>query len=381
MLPNSKEARRRTMESREMSQEQLVGDPDALGEQLVEELRTICRRADLPSRSQASLEAWCVNKGAVRLAEIMDPDHWAACVAETGLRTFEAERLMKELTQQQQEALDTASPPTSSFWDRQTCGRPRRVILVRHGESEANVDRSLTQRVPDHAVHLTRKGREQALEAGRMLKSVIGDGGVKFIISPYTRTIETFNGIQQAWGGEKLRVREDVRIRELEFGNYDGANMQEFHKEKLSFGAFYYRFPSGESPADAYDRASIFLETLYRSWEDNTSENNVIVSHGAMILVLIMRFFRMPVQAYDELGPLKNGELLVLEREPDNPKFEIAFTWAPGEEKNCDGLRKKEALDHPLWDGNPNAPLIRSFADRSRGPGPTDVNFRRSSSY
>ena len=53
--------------------------------------------------------------------------------------------------------------------------KPKRIILIRHGESEANVDRYLFGQVPDYTIELTQKGREQALEAGRKLKGIVGD--------------------------------------------------------------------------------------------------------------------------------------------------------------------------------------------------------------
>ena len=40
--------------------------------------------------------------------------------------------------------------------------RPRRIILIRHGESEGNVDSTVYSRTPDHAVELTSKGIKQA---------------------------------------------------------------------------------------------------------------------------------------------------------------------------------------------------------------------------
>ena len=45
--------------------------------------------------------------------------------------------------------------------------KPKRIILIRHGESEANVNPHLFASVPDYAIELTEKGREQALNAGK----------------------------------------------------------------------------------------------------------------------------------------------------------------------------------------------------------------------
>lgn len=38
--------------------------------------------------------------------------------------------------------------------------RPKRIVLVRHGESQGNVDDAIYETVPDHALSLTPKGIE-----------------------------------------------------------------------------------------------------------------------------------------------------------------------------------------------------------------------------
>jgi len=255
---------------------------------------------------------------------------------------------------------------SSCFWQGQ-CNRPLRLIFIRHGESEANVDREITKTVPDHLLHLTTKGRQQALEAGERLRGIIGEESTRFVVSPYTRTRETLNGVLQAFGPDRageFQIQEDVRMREQEFGNLDSPDMPKLHREKKEFGAFYYRFPSGESAADCYDRASLFLETMYRAWERNEAKNQVVVSHGMMILVTLMRFLRMEVDVYEDLEPLKNCEFVVLERPADDPLYSIAFAWPAGEEKHMGDLRTKptqgEKLHRELWNGDPAAPLLSS---------------------
>lgn len=48
--------------------------------------------------------------------------------------------------------------------------RPRRIVLVRHGESIGNVDDTVYEREPDHALALTDRGRAQAEETGKKRK-------------------------------------------------------------------------------------------------------------------------------------------------------------------------------------------------------------------
>lgn len=253
----------------------------------------------------------------------------------------------------------------STWWNAQTNGRPLRVVFVRHGESEGNVNRNITVKVPDHMLHLTAKGRTQALDAGVRLKSLVEEESIRFTVSPYVRALETVNGILRAWGERAvdIPVREDVRIREQEYGNFDSPFLSEFHKEKRKFGVLYYRFPEGESIADCYDRASLFCESLYRSWGDNTFRNHVIVGHGTMILVTLMRLLRLPISEFENLDSLKNCEFVALERPPDDGKYHISFTWASGEDQDQRGLRRKVKPGHheiEIWDGNPDAPLLES---------------------
>ena len=85
---------------------------------------------------------------------------------------------------------------------------PSKLILIRHGQSEGNVDESLYATKPDNAMGLTKLGWEMARMAGKILRGddkekknglLPPDESVHFIVSPYVRTVETFHGIASAW--------------------------------------------------------------------------------------------------------------------------------------------------------------------------------------
>lgn len=77
---------------------------------------------------------------------------------------------------------------------------PSKLVLVRHGQSEGNVDELLYSTRPDNAMRLTELGWEMARMAGRALREELPRGEtVHFIVSPYARTVETFHGIVSAW--------------------------------------------------------------------------------------------------------------------------------------------------------------------------------------
>src|ERR687889_712030 len=65
--------------------------------------------------------------------------------------------------------------------------RPRRIVLVRHGESTGNVDDTVYEREPDHALALTERGWQQAEETGKRLREVFGRERVSVYVSPCRR--------------------------------------------------------------------------------------------------------------------------------------------------------------------------------------------------
>lgn len=97
--------------------------------------------------------------------------------------------------------------------------RPKRIILIRHGESQGNQDSTIYSTVPDHAIGLTEHGREQARTCGVELKKIIGTNEtIICFVSPFRRSKETCELMCQEFPDEKvLKIREDPRIREQEW--------------------------------------------------------------------------------------------------------------------------------------------------------------------
>uniref|UniRef100_A0A7S2UN69 Uncharacterized protein n=1 Tax=Attheya septentrionalis TaxID=420275 RepID=A0A7S2UN69_9STRA len=213
---------------------------------------------------------------------------------------------------------------------------PSKLVMIRHGQSEGNVNETLYATKPDNAMRLTKLGWDQAHMAGKALRESLGGESVHFIVSPYVRTVETFHGLVsawcdpsdfvhirdydqrlKAWYGRLLEMgvtwHEDPRIREQDFGNYqDPVTIKKCKRERHKFGVFYYRFPHGESASDVFDRVSTFLDSLWRSFDSQRSKNYVLVTHGISIRVLLARYFRYSIDQFNMLANPKNGEMVFL---------------------------------------------------------------------
>ena len=96
---------------------------------------------------------------------------------------------------------------------------PNRIILVRHGLSEGNLDASMFSTKPDALHGLAPFGFEQATETGVKLRELIGDEPVQFITSSYKRTRQTLDCILESFDRRMYsEILEDHRLREQEVG-------------------------------------------------------------------------------------------------------------------------------------------------------------------
>ncbi|KAL2345730.1 hypothetical protein Fmac_007015 [Flemingia macrophylla] len=205
---------------------------------------------------------------------------------------------------------------------------PKRIILVRHGESEGNLDPAAYDTTPDPKIQLTEQGLAQARAAGARIRHVIGSESpngnwrVYFYVSPYARTRSTLREIGRAFSKKRvIGVREECRIREQDFGNFQAQDRMNVIKEtRHRFGRFFYRFPEGESAADVFDRVSSFLESLWRDVDMNRLHhdpsddlNLIIVSHGLASRVFLMKWFKWTVEQFELLNNFGNCEFRVIQ--------------------------------------------------------------------
>ena len=199
--------------------------------------------------------------------------------------------------------------------------KPDRIILVRHGESDGNVNKEIYKDIPDYSLQLTPKGVAQAQEAGKKIVDIIGDTECQFYVSPFWRTRQTYLQIAKNFSLNNIRFYEDLRLREQEWGQ-DMVSREGYSHDKEndrdSYGHTYYRFRDGESCADVFDRVSDFMGTMFRDFrKDDFPRNCVVVSHGMTIRLFLMRFFHASVEEFERWSNPKNCQLFILERQPN----------------------------------------------------------------
>jgi broad specificity phosphatase PhoE len=205
---------------------------------------------------------------------------------------------------------------------------PKRLVVVRHGQSEQNItmdilDADLKQslerlrNIRDADIALTGIGVWQAEETGKYLSKT-----PKFDIcfsSPYMRTLQTAGGIISKIG-YNLQVYKDNRLREKEFGRLHALTTDQIKEkypdeyfDRKRDGKYWYRLLGGENYPDVEMRIHSFLDKLVR---DYGGKKVLVVTHHVPCLLFRALFEHLGEQEVLNLGDIPNCgiEEFVLDR-------------------------------------------------------------------
>ena len=162
------------------------------------------------------------------------------------------------------------------------------LVLVRHGQSLWNLENRFTGATD---IPLTEKGREEAIAAGKKLKSIPFSHGFTSLLQ---RAIDTMTLILQETGHTGLPVTRDKALNERNYGQLQGLNKAEvtrqYGEEQVAVWrrSFSVRPPGGESLADTAARVIPYyhwaIETLLLGGKDI-----LVVAHGNSLRALMMR--------------------------------------------------------------------------------------------
>lgn len=158
---------------------------------------------------------------------------------------------------------------------------PRRLLLLRHGETQSNLD-GIWQGHLD--VALTARGLEQAAAAARVIAAY---APVRLVSSDLQRAARTADVVAAATG---RAVELDPRWREFDVGQWTGLTSAEViarnpaERRAALRGEDQRRGIDGEGPAQVRARVAPALTELIDSLGDGQCA--VIVSHGGTIRIL-----------------------------------------------------------------------------------------------
>ncbi|MDQ6882666.1 MAG: histidine phosphatase family protein [Candidatus Dormibacteraeota bacterium] len=181
----------------------------------------------------------------------------------------------------------------------------RRIVLVRHGETEWSRDGRHTG-VTD--IPLTEAGRKQAAQ----LRSPLGGRRFALVLtSPLRRAEET---CRLAGFGSQAKPRPDLK--EWDYGHYDGLTSAQIRATSPDWSLWRDGGPGGESAADVGRRVDRVIA------EAGSADGDVLLfAHGHVLRVLAARWLGQPPEA-GRFYALGTAAWSVLGQEHDQPVME-----------------------------------------------------------
>ena len=155
------------------------------------------------------------------------------------------------------------------------------LYMLRHGETAWNTERRMQGTKNSD---LTERGRAQALAMGRALKAELArePGSTVFLRSPLGRVRETSEIVGRELGLDPSQWRDDPRLAELGYGEWEGFSWQEIEVTHPTALADWradphgYCPPGGETHVELRRRSAAVLADIVAS-----GTRTVVVGHGA----------------------------------------------------------------------------------------------------
>lgn len=197
----------------------------------------------------------------------------------------------------------------------------RRVVLLRHGQTDYNV----AGRMQGHLdSHLTEEGREQARRAAPVIARMSLD---RMISSDLSRAVDTAEEVSTASG---LAVKLDQRLRETHLGEWQGRSVPEVEVGYPGAitewrGDPCWTPPGGESRVDVVQRSLPVVEEIDEEYADEAGEQSLLlVAHGGMIAGMVCGLLDLPESTWPIIGGMGNCKWAVVARRADHPRWRLS---------------------------------------------------------
>jgi len=184
-----------------------------------------------------------------------------------------------------------------------------RLILLRHGESQWNLENRFTGWVD---VPLSPRGIQEAKNAGEKLRSFAFN---RAFTSVLTRAIETLRLVLEAIGQTNIPIEKDKALNERMYGELQGLNKADTAKKygdeqvKIWRRSYDIAPPGGESLKDTADRVLPYYETRIKPYILQ-GETILISAHGNSLRALVMQLEQLSKEQVLELNIPTGAPLL-----------------------------------------------------------------------
>ena len=189
-----------------------------------------------------------------------------------------------------------------------------KIIVLRHSQSQEDIDKTVYDRMSDLEVPLTPLGCIQATRFVPKLITHCAGPVVRFYMSPARRLIQTYERITDVLPSNirAERIIDELLLKQ-NWGKVTTQNRKSIEKERYKVGVLRYRFPGGESGFDLIERYRVFWNKLFLSLEYEDKQGEVvIITHGFEFRVLLLALCGWTEEYFETLAHPYNLEFKTL---------------------------------------------------------------------
>ena len=163
------------------------------------------------------------------------------------------------------------------------------LYYIRHGETDWNAEWRLQGQ---RDIPINARGRIQARRCGEILRDLLARDAIDaaqldFVSSPLGRARETMELLRAAAGLEAGGYRQEPRLAEISFGQWEGFTIAELRQRWPAAVEERERDKWGFAPPEAESYATMSIRI--RQWYDTLTRDTVAVAHGGTLRGLIVQ--------------------------------------------------------------------------------------------
>jgi broad specificity phosphatase PhoE len=198
----------------------------------------------------------------------------------------------------------------------------RKLVLVRHGQTDFNVQHRLPGQLP--GIPLNEQGKREAAATAQALAALPISA---LIASPLERTMETASYLNERRG---LDIRQDADLLDTDYGRFSGQSWDDLDQRDRAWARFTsdpLHAPKGvESFAHVQQRAVRAAERWRQAGD--VGEWVALVTHADLVKLIVAHYVGVPL-AYVPLINMDNASVSLLAFHPESarPPSVLCFNW------------------------------------------------------
>lgn len=180
----------------------------------------------------------------------------------------------------------------------------KQVFLVRHAQSEEDIDPAIHGKISDHRISITSTGKNQVFELVNVLAPKISlYKRIKIVISPSNRVGQTMSLFCSHFPLIDFNILHEPCIRNLNWGNVDEHSIKEVECERYRAGVLHFQFPGGDNTPDFVRNIECFVDGLrFEGKSKKHPECTIVFTHGFALRVIAKAFLKISDEDFRSLA-------------------------------------------------------------------------------